>query len=91
MAKQVKRSGTQRGRRYELSDEGYARLEPLLPKQQRGGRWNDHRTTLNGMFWVLNSGENGGRRSASGRSVRACPARALSCPRLLPHRRAERE
>jgi transposase len=28
----------------------------LLPKQGRGGRWNDHRTTLNGMFWVLNSG-----------------------------------
>jgi len=45
-----------RGRRYELSDEGFERLAPLLPKQNRGGRWNDHRTTLNGIFWVLNSG-----------------------------------
>lgn len=45
-----------RGRRYELSDEGFERLAPLLPQQIRGGRWNDHRTTLNGIFWVLNSG-----------------------------------
>jgi len=56
MAKQVKRSGASRGRRYELSDEGFERLAPLLPTQGRGGRWNDHRTTLNGIFWVLNSG-----------------------------------
>lgn len=44
------------GRRYELRDEAWERIEPLLPKQGRGGRWNDHRTTLNGMFWILNSG-----------------------------------
>jgi len=44
------------GRRYELTDEGYARIEDLLPKQRRGGRWADHRTVLNGIFWVLNSG-----------------------------------
>jgi len=44
------------GRRYELRDEAWQRIEPLLPKQGRGGRWNDHRTTLNGMFWILNSG-----------------------------------
>ncbi len=44
------------GRRYEMTDEAWDRIEPLLPKQGRGGRWNDHRTTLNGMFWVLNSG-----------------------------------
>ncbi len=56
MAKQVRRSGAPRGRRYELSDEGFERLAPLLPTQGRGGRWNDHRTTLNGIFWVLNSG-----------------------------------
>ena len=44
------------GRRYELTDEGFERIEPLLPAQRRGGRWADHRTVLNGMFWVLNSG-----------------------------------
>ena len=44
------------GRRYELTDEAWERIEPLLPKQGAGGQWNDHRTTLNGMFWILNSG-----------------------------------
>ncbi len=44
------------GRRYELTDAGWERIEPLLPTQSRGGRWADHRTVLNGMFWVLNSG-----------------------------------
>lgn len=43
-------------RRYELTDEAWQRLEPLMPSPRPGGRWNDHRTTLNGMFWVLNSG-----------------------------------
>lgn len=44
-------------RRYELTDEAWDRLEPLMPPtDQPGGRWRDHRTTLNGMFWVLNSG-----------------------------------
>ena len=45
-----------RGRRYELTDDGWERIESLLPKQARGGRWADHRTVLNGMFWVLNNG-----------------------------------
>jgi transposase len=44
------------GRRYELTDEAYARIQPLLPTQTRGGRWNDHRVTLNGIFWILNAG-----------------------------------
>ncbi len=44
------------GKRYELTDDGWARIEPLLPTQQRGGKWADHRTLLNGMFWALNSG-----------------------------------
>lgn len=44
------------GRRYELTDEAWQRIEPLLPQQTRGGRWNDHRVTLNGIFWILNSG-----------------------------------
>lgn len=45
-----------RGRRYELTDEAFDRIEPLLPKQEFGGQWRDHRTVLNGMFWILNSG-----------------------------------
>lgn len=45
-----------RGRRYELTDEAFERIEPLLPKQGDGGQWKDHRTVLNGMFWILNSG-----------------------------------
>jgi len=60
MAKDRKRTGhgvhKRPGRRYEMTDEAWERIEPLLPKQGRGGRWNDHRTTLNGMFWILNSG-----------------------------------
>ena len=44
-------------RRYELTDEQFAEIEDLLPKRgQRGGRWNDHRTTLNGIFWWLHTG-----------------------------------
>ena len=43
-------------RRYELTDASWLRLEPLIPAQTPGGQWNDHRQTLNGMFWVLNSG-----------------------------------
>jgi transposase len=44
------------GKRYELSDEGWERIQPVLPVQRRGGKWNDHRAMLNGIFWVLNSG-----------------------------------
>ena len=44
------------GRRYEMTDEAFALIEPLLPRQGRGGRWRDHRAVLNGIFWVLNSG-----------------------------------
>ena len=43
-------------KRYELTDEQWKLIAPLLPKQQRGGRWNDHRTTLNGMLWILRCG-----------------------------------
>ena len=39
-------------RRHELSDEEWALVGPLLPRQARGGRWNDHRTTLGGMLWI---------------------------------------
>jgi transposase len=44
------------GKRYELTDDAWERIEPLLPTQRRGGRWAEHRTVLNGMFWVLNAG-----------------------------------
>lgn len=44
------------GKRYELTDDGWERIRPLLPVQRRGGKWAEHRTVLNGMFWVLNSG-----------------------------------
>ncbi|MFT5422761.1 MAG: transposase [Phycisphaerales bacterium] len=43
-------------RRYELADEQRKLIAPLMPKKKPGGRWNDHRTTINGMMWVLKSG-----------------------------------
>lgn len=44
-------------RRYELSDEAYSLIEDLLPPNgRRGGQWNDHRRTLNGIFWILHTG-----------------------------------
>jgi transposase len=44
-------------RRYELSDEAFALVADLLPVNgRRGGQWHDHRTALNGIFWILHSG-----------------------------------
>ena len=44
-------------RRYELTAKQFVLIEDLLPAQgKRGGRWNDHHTTLNGIFWWLYSG-----------------------------------
>ncbi len=45
-------------RRYELTDEQWRRLQPLLPPERpRTGRPNhDHRTVLNGILWVLRTG-----------------------------------
>ena len=44
-------------RRYELTDPQFALIEDLLPANgRRGGQWNDHRTTLNGIFWLLHTG-----------------------------------
>ena len=43
-------------RRYELTDEQWDLIRTLMPKARPGGRWNDHRATLNGMMWVLKSG-----------------------------------
>lgn len=42
--------------RYELNDRQWATIEPLLPKQGRGGAWKDHRTILNGISWRLDTG-----------------------------------
>ena len=44
-------------RRYELTDEQFESISDLMPPNgKRGGQWNDHRTTLNGIFWILHSG-----------------------------------
>jgi transposase len=45
-------------RRYELTDEQYAPLEPYLPRMQRTDRRSrgDHQRMLNGLFWALRSG-----------------------------------
>jgi transposase len=44
-------------RRYELTDEQFELIRDLLPLDgRRGGQWNDHRTTLNGIFWILHAG-----------------------------------
>jgi transposase len=44
-------------RRYELTDEQFELIRGLLPLNgKRGGQWNDHRTTLNGIFWILHAG-----------------------------------
>jgi transposase len=38
--------------RHDLRDEEWERLRPLLPANPgRGGRWADHRKTINGVFW----------------------------------------
>lgn len=49
---------TPQTRRHELTDEQWARLEPLLPPQKPPtGRPNkDHRTILNGILWILRTG-----------------------------------
>ena len=43
-------------RRFVLTDEQWKLIEPALPRQRRGGRWNDHRQTLDGILWVLRCG-----------------------------------
>ncbi len=44
-------------KRHDLSDEEWARLEPLLPRHSRQGhRWNDHRTVINGIFFRTRTG-----------------------------------
>jgi transposase len=43
--------------RHDLRDEEWERLAPLLPVDPgRGGRWADHRKTINGVFWRARTG-----------------------------------
>src|SRR5919112_3684355 len=43
--------------RFDLTDDEWAILEPLLPEQgRRGGRWRDHRQVINGICWVKRTG-----------------------------------
>lgn len=42
--------------RFDLSDEEWAVIQPLLPKQWRGPARKDDRTVLNGIFYVLRTG-----------------------------------
>jgi transposase len=44
--------------RYDLTDEQWRRLEPLLPPQKphTGHPNNDHRTMINGMLWIDRTG-----------------------------------
>src|SRR5262249_61640352 len=42
--------------RHELTDEQWARLEPLLPKPKRGPQPRDRRRLLNGMLWIHATG-----------------------------------
>jgi transposase len=43
-------------RRYELTDEQWALIEPVIPHAATGRPRKDPRVLLNGMFWVLRSG-----------------------------------
>jgi transposase len=44
--------------RHDLTDEEWARLEPLLPDRtpRRGGRWLDHRQVIDGVLWRTRTG-----------------------------------
>ena len=45
-------------RRFEITDDEWERLAPLLPSPmpQRGGRWRDHRQVLNGILFRVRTG-----------------------------------
>ena len=45
--------------RYELTDEEWQRIAPLLPPthpDKPGHPWTDHREVLNGILWILRTG-----------------------------------
>jgi transposase len=45
-------------RRFEITDNEWERLAPLLPstRPKRGGRWRDHRHVLNGIVFRVRTG-----------------------------------
>ena len=43
-------------KRHELTDEQWLLIADLFPAQERGGRWADHRTMINGIMWRLRAG-----------------------------------
>jgi len=48
----------ERLKRHDLTDEEWARLEPLLPVSAGRGRpWADHRTVINGVFHRVRAGQ----------------------------------
>ena len=42
--------------RFDLSDEEWAIIAPLLPVEGRGPKRRDDRTVLNGIFYILRTG-----------------------------------
>ncbi len=42
--------------RGDLSDAEWGLVQGLMPRQGRGGKWNDHRTTVDGILWILRTG-----------------------------------
>lgn len=42
--------------RFDLTDEEWAIIEPLLPAQSRGPERKDDRKVLNGIFFILRTG-----------------------------------
>jgi transposase len=42
--------------RYELNARQWRLVEPLLPKQGRGGAWRNHRQVLHGILWAVGTG-----------------------------------
>jgi transposase len=43
--------------RYELTDEQWALIQSFFPSNGRpGGQWLEHRSIVNGIFWILSSG-----------------------------------
>lgn len=46
--------------RGDLSDAQWDLVKGLMPVQRRGGKWNDHRTSVDGMLWILRTGAAGG-------------------------------
>jgi ADP-ribose pyrophosphatase YjhB (NUDIX family) len=69
--------------RHDLSDEEWERLRVFLPSgpQQRGGRWADHRTVINGVFFRAWAGcpwrDPPGGTPHEGESLTACARREL--------------